>query len=161
MYYCYTILSMRIIWKAKIFSVYVRIWYLIHVNTRLDWNLIIFVDLFTTFYKPKSYVTSCWMNIDTCLLYCEHWRRKNISSTVDIVWTCVELVDDIKMQDFNSIITPWDVYITIVVSMLYYSAMMPLSKNIIFRNTRKKPLLTAQQQITPKNGAFCVTAELS
>jgi len=73
----------------------------------------------------------------------------------------VELVDDIKMQDFNSIITPWDVYITIVVSMLYYSAMMPLSKNIIFRNTRKKPLLTAQQQITPKNGAFCVTAELS
>jgi len=73
----------------------------------------------------------------------------------------VELVDDIKMQDFNSIITPWDVYINIVVSMLYYSAMMPLSKNIIFRNTRKKPLLTAQQQITPKNGAFCVTAELS
>lgn len=78
------------------------------------------------------------MNIDTCLLYCEHWRRKTISSTVDIVWTCVELVDDIKMQDFNSIITPWDVYITIVVSMLYYSAMMPLSKNIIFRNNRKK-----------------------
>lgn len=104
--------------------------------------------------RPKSYVTSCWMNIDTCLLYCEHWRRTAISSSVDIVWTCVELVDDIKMQDFNSIITPWDVYITIVVSMLYYSAMMPLLKNTIFRNTRKNTLLTAQQQITPKMAHF-------
>jgi len=105
-------------------------------------------------YRPKSYVTSCWMNIDTCLLYCEHWRRKTISSTVDIVWTCVELVDDIKMQDFNSIITPWDVYITIVVSMLYYSAMMPLSKNIIFRNTRKNRCWLLSNKLHQKMAHF-------